>query len=275
MTLTQENAPAGLQPTEASMNEATSNSTSGSESTSMDTLYNLENMVVDGVLGTGRLLTRDELTDADVERFESRVDRSAGPDACHLWTAARTTDGYGHMWVGGRRKVRAHRVAYVLAYGVTPAGLVVRHRCDNPPCCNPAHLTLGSIRDNVHDTVERGRHVPCPGESHGRAKLTEADVNAMRRRARAGAKYVDLAAEYGVSDAVARDAVTGRKWKSASEPPVVEVRCQKRPWTPAEDAVVLATLDDPVKVVAARLGRTVSSVANRRAVLRRRQAVAA
>lgn len=172
-----------------------------------------------------------------------------------------------------RCRPRAHRVAYTISHGFIPAGLVVRHRCDNPPCCNPAHLTIGSVRDNVRDRDERGRHVP----SHGRAKLTEVDVNDMRRRARAGAKYVDLAAEYGVSDAVARDAVTGEAWKSASEPPVVEVRCQKRPWTPAEDAFVLATLDDPVKVVAARLGRTVSSVATRRAVHRRRarQAVTA
>lgn len=237
--------------------------------------WNLTDMIVDGALSTGeragKTFTRDDLTPADVERFESRVDRSAGPDACHEWTGSRQSKGYGRMWGSvSRRPVNAHRVAYVLAYGLIPAGLVVRHRCDNPPCCNPAHLTLGTQRDNVHDRDERDRQ--AQGESHGQAKLTVEAVNDMRRRARAGATYVELADEYGVETAAARLAIIGRWWKSATEPPVTTARAPRGPhraWTPAEDAVLF---DDPVKVVAERLDRTVSSVANRRHH-RRRQAV--
>lgn len=241
--------------------------------------WNLTDMIVDGKLGTGRLLTRDELTADQIERFESKVDRSAGDDACHLWQAGRDPLGYGHFRVG-KRRVSAHRITYALAFGFIPAGLVVRHRCDNPPCCNPAHLRIGTDADNNRDKAERGRCRPVTGEGNGMAKLTVEAVNDMRRRARAGASYVDLGAEYGVSDFAVWQAVTGRSWLSASEPPVVEVRCQKRPWSPEEDEVILATLDDPRDEVAERLDRSVTSVVSRRydlthgrVVLRTRQEV--
>lgn len=231
--------------------------------------WNLTDMVVDGVLGSGRAFSRDELTDTDVARFEARVDRSAGPDACHPWTGARTKKGHGQVGVC-RGRAQTHRVAYVVSHGFIPAGLVVRHRCDNPPCCNPAHLQLGTVRDNVRDAVERGQH--ATGERHGSAKLTEADVNDMRRRARQGVTGRELAREYGVARSVVHDAVTGRRWKSASEPPVKPRRACPRRWTPAEDAVVFE--GSPAEV-AERLGRSYDSVTTRRHALRARQGVAA
>lgn len=231
--------------------------------------WNLTDMVVDGKLGSGRAFSRDELPDTDVARFEARVDRSAGPDACHPWTGSGDSKGYGTVWIGGGH-VKAHRVAYVLAYGFVPAGLVVRHRCDNPPCCNPRHLTIGSVTDNVRDRTERGRcRVPI-GEEHYAARLTEDDVNSMRRRARQGASYAELGREYGTDQGNVRDAVTGHTWKSASEPPVTEARQTYRWWTEDEDAVILATFAEPAVDVAERLDRTVMSVNSRRRTLRRR-----
>ena len=239
----------------------------------MDTLYNLGDMVVDGVLTTGRALSRDELTPAGIERFEAKVDRDVVGDACHLWTGERTSNGYGRFDTGGRRRVRAHKVAYALAFGFVPAGLVVRHKCDTPLCCRPGHLTIGTQLQNMRDCVERGRQ--AQGEAAGNAKLTVDIVNDMRRRARRGASYADLAREYGVVIGRVHDACTGVTWKCAAEPPVNEVRRLKRPWTAGEDAFVLRTLDVPEKMVAASLGRSRRSVTSRRYTLRRRQAVAA
>lgn len=99
------------------------------------------------------------------ERFEANVDRSAGPDACHVWTASRNYRGYGQASIGGGKSGRAHRLAWELAHGSIPVGMWVLHKCDNPPCVNVAHLFLGTSQDNVDDRVAKGR--TARGNRHG------------------------------------------------------------------------------------------------------------
>lgn len=65
--------------------------------------------------------------------------------------------GHGLMWGNGKPAL-THRVAYEEAHGPIPSGEVVMHLCDNPACCNPDHLTLGTPKDNVHDAILKGRH---------------------------------------------------------------------------------------------------------------------
>lgn len=102
----------------------------------------------------------DRLAASPESRFWSRVDKSAGDDGCWLWTAARTR-GYGKINInglaGGRKGVPqwTHRVAWILTNG--PTDLCVLHACDNPPCCNPAHLFLGTRQDNAADRDAKGR----------------------------------------------------------------------------------------------------------------------
>jgi len=86
-------------------------------------------------------------TQAFKDRFWSRVVRSEG---CWEWTGANVR-GYGQISVGGRRRVYAHRASFELAHGPVPANKMVLHRCDNPPCCNPAHLYAGTAQDNTND----------------------------------------------------------------------------------------------------------------------------
>jgi hypothetical protein len=100
------------------------------------------------------------------ERLWGNVDKE--PDGCWVWKGTRNPKGYGRISVSGRQD-GTHRVAYRLAHGEIPDGLVVRHRCDNPPCINPAHLEVGTPADNSRDMVERGRmcnskvgHTHCP-----------------------------------------------------------------------------------------------------------------
>jgi hypothetical protein len=75
-----------------------------------------------------------------VERIDRFRDRSGGPLACWLWRGELDRDGYGSVNIGHGKHARAHRVAYEIAVGPIPEGLVIDHRCRNRPCCNPSHL---------------------------------------------------------------------------------------------------------------------------------------
>jgi hypothetical protein len=112
------------------------------------------------------------------QRFWARVD-IRGPDECWPWKAGkrRRAEGrdYGVVWFSGSRE-QAHRVAFFLTHGHWPEN--ARHQCDNPPCCNPAHVLDGNHADNMADKVERDRQVK--GTAVHRARLTEADVRAIR-----------------------------------------------------------------------------------------------
>lgn len=97
-------------------------------------------------------------SDFDAERFRAQVDYSGGPDACWPWTGHRDAAGYGKFQVGNRSRL-THRCAIALALGEVPRGKIVMHTCDNPSCCNPAHLRVGTQGDNMMDKVRKGRHV--------------------------------------------------------------------------------------------------------------------
>lgn len=92
------------------------------------------------------------------------VDQSTG---CWEWKAYCDKDGYG-VYSAGRKKTgtgRVHRNSWIGFHGEIPAGLMVLHRCDNTSCWNPAHLFLGTNRDNVRDMMEKGRH-PAQSQTH-------------------------------------------------------------------------------------------------------------
>lgn len=89
------------------------------------------------------------------DRFWPKVQRGEG---CWLWTGACDTYGYGLIrWRQRDRWDKAHRVSWIIASGPIPNGLCVLHKCDNPPCVNPAHLFLGTQADNMHDMKIKGR----------------------------------------------------------------------------------------------------------------------
>lgn len=93
------------------------------------------------------------------------------PDGCWRFTGE-TRYGYGYIHeTGSGRALRAHRVAYQLAYGPIPDELVVMHSCDVRACVNPAHLSLGTIADNNRDMRKKGRGADPP-PAGGRAGAT-------------------------------------------------------------------------------------------------------
>lgn len=119
---------------------------------------------------------------------------------CTLWLGGQNRNGYGYISIGGRT-VGAHRAAYELAHGTVPAGLVIRHHCDNPPCINPNHLTPGTRADNSHDMRIRGRQ-----GKRGTASITGAVrfevTRAQRDWLRAEKRRLGLPMEVIVSRAI-------------------------------------------------------------------------
>lgn len=142
------------------------------------------------------------------DRFWAKVDRQ-GPDDCWEWQGATSAFGHGDFPALGQHA--AHRVSYLLNVGPIPPGLFVLHRCDNPPCVNPAHLEVGTQLDNQRQMVARGRS--AVGERHGSASMTAAMVREARNRARGGEPIVDMADEFGVHRTTLREAVRGMTWR--------------------------------------------------------------
>jgi len=141
-----------------------------------------------------------------MDRFWSRVEKT---DSCWLWTGRvkSAKKPYGGFDIEGR-KVRAHRFSYELHFGPIPDGLCVCHTCDNPRCVNPDHLWLGTHQDNLADMVAKGRQ--ARGSGNGKAKLTEADVLAIRASSLGQRK---LGRIYGVTPQAISHIVHRKRWK--------------------------------------------------------------
>lgn len=164
----------------------------------------------------------------DGEAFWRRIAVSELAD-CWEWMGWRDTDGYGRVsqreaYEGGRY---AHRIAWMLTNGPMSPELCVCHTCDNPACCNPRHLWLGTNIQNIADRENKGRTARAErsgrqrhpdayprGSAHPSAKLREADIIAVRARYRdTDITAVELAAEYGVSRTSMQWILHGRTWR--------------------------------------------------------------
>lgn len=139
------------------------------------------------------------------------------PDECVEFQGAKhSTSGYAYGIVRHEGKTaRAHRVAYCQAHGLKLAdiaGRSVRHKCDNPPCINPAHLELGTHTDNMRDMAERGRNRQPKGTGNARAKLTEQQVRDVRAMLAAGFSQRRVAADFCIDSSVVCRINTRKIW---------------------------------------------------------------
>lgn len=148
------------------------------------------------------------------ELFWRNVDKR-GPDECWEWKRARNSSGYGRLG-----STAAHRVAWHLTNGQIPDGMYICHHCDNPPCCNPAHLFCGTQTDNMQDAKAKNRfdrrngHVWGPGldELHPLAPPTyknvrsDVEIDDLIDRSWAaavdGTRYPHVTYERGVLEAI-------------------------------------------------------------------------
>jgi hypothetical protein len=170
----------------------------------------------------------DSLDPAHVaSRFWSKVVWTEG---CWEWRGPRDENGYGRLMIKRADEPDqvkawsprlAHRVSWQINRGPISDGLCVLHRCDNPPCVNPEHLFLGTMKDNTADMMAKKRdgarthpeRVPR-GESHGRAKLTSAQVVDIRAQAAAGTPMPSIAQAFCISNTHAHYIVKRKVWRS-------------------------------------------------------------
>ena len=129
----------------------------------------------------------------DEEKYWNNV-KTTAPSECWRWQARTDHDGYGIYYDLGKHH-RAHRVAYLIKTGNSPE--VVMHLCDEPACCNPAHLAGGSQRENMRDRNRKDRQ--AKGSRNGRAKLCAEEVEEIRKRYESEAtSYRKLGDAYGL-----------------------------------------------------------------------------
>ena len=174
------------------------------------------------------------------ERLKKNV-KVVPETGCWEWQGHRTPKGYGRTDVQGRKE-GTHRWAYALYNCVEiPTGMQVCHSCDNPPCCNPAHLRLGTQGDNIRDAAAKSRLLTgdangarrhperlARGDANGsrkhpesrkrgseqkNARVSEADIPAIRSRRKAGETLSAIAKTYGVSLQTIWRISKGESWK--------------------------------------------------------------
>ncbi len=135
---------------------------------------------------------------------------------CLVFKGQISAKGYGRIKVEGKLKA-AHRVMYAIHNGEIPDGMVVMHKCDNPPCVNINHLLLGTQADNVRDMHLKNRAVFNRGQNHQNCKLSAEQIKTIR------ARYVPydrknstraISEDYGVSNETIKQIIQGKHWSS-------------------------------------------------------------
>jgi hypothetical protein len=124
---------------------------------------------------------------------------------------------YGRFYITAKQPIAAHRYAYLIYNGITVIenNLLVLHKCDNPRCCNPNHLYLGTQKENARDREERNRGNRPVGSKQYNAKLSEELVKQIRlERKEKRTTYLAFAKRYNVSPSTIDAAINGRRWKS-------------------------------------------------------------
>jgi hypothetical protein len=149
------------------------------------------------------------ITEEDEARFWEKVEFS--DNGCWLWKAATVHNGYGAFGLGGK-VYRAHRVAFELAHGPIPNGLLILHKCDNRRCVRHDHLSAGTAKENTADMLAKGR------ETHGEqvwcAKITYEIAQAIRQeRAEGQLTLSQLAVKYGTNTTSVFRIVHGTLWR--------------------------------------------------------------
>lgn len=150
----------------------------------------------------------------------SKVDKR-GDDECWPWIGYKNNDGYGRVQINDWQYY-AHRVIYNLVYPgiidirapkLTDEKGFLLHTCDNPSCCNPKHLWVGTHRDNMEDKVKKNRQKRFPTDSGPRCKLTMTQAREARQLRKEGISTRELALRFGLSLPSMKTLLAGKSYK--------------------------------------------------------------
>lgn len=141
------------------------------------------------------------------QRFWAKVEKTP---TCWIWHGAQAGGGYGICTIGGKN-YSAHRLSWEWANGKpVPTGQVLLHKCDQPLCVNPEHLTPGTQQNNVSDRVNKGRS--ARGKDNGRARLKKKDVKRIKSLRNKGWTESAIAKLFGVGRSTISNILHGRTW---------------------------------------------------------------
>jgi len=149
------------------------------------------------------------------DRFYSKLDIK-GPEECWEFKGS-NRDGYGQLKMTKSRKIiGATHVSYMIYNSIKsiPKGMHVCHKCDNPPCCNPAHLFLGTAKDNSNDKISKGRakYADQSGKNNGNSVLTEKQIKLIIQQIKSGKTNVSIAKSFGVTHSMISSIRLGKSW---------------------------------------------------------------
>jgi hypothetical protein len=142
------------------------------------------------------------------------------PNGCWEWQLGKDKDGYGYLRTKWRTD-RVHRVVYRLTKG-SPNGAWVLHTCDNPCCCNPEHLFLGTSVDNAKDRAEKGRSYRPIGELAPQAKLNEQQIKEIRLLEELGYKKQVIKKFFKISDSLLHYILKRHTWRHVKPFSIIE-----------------------------------------------------
>lgn len=130
---------------------------------------------------------------------------------CWIWPGVKSGHGYGII-KKGKRYIGAHRLIYEGVHGEIPEGMIVCHKCDNPPCINPRHLFMGTPADNMRDMINKGRQINLTGENHGMSKLTNKIVLDIIKRKNSGHSVRKIARDLNIKQSTVMNVWCGTAW---------------------------------------------------------------
>lgn len=148
--------------------------------------------------------------------YWKNVVKGVGEDDCWSWSG-HSHKGYGRVCIDYKYK-QAHRVSWELHFGPIPEGMLVCHKCDNPPCTNPKHLFIGSHLDNNDDKISKGRSAPQHGENNPSAKANAALIIKIFEMKKSGMRNCDISREVGLGQVVVCQILKRDRWKHVEIP---------------------------------------------------------
>jgi hypothetical protein len=132
---------------------------------------------------------------------------------CWKWKKMPLPNGYNRLLVRDKTFFLAHRVSWMITYGLIPKNTFILHKCDNPGCTNPEHLFLGTPKDNSQDMIKKGRHNPNKGQLHYNVKLKDENVIKIKELISQGISQNKLGKMFNVSPSAIQNIADGKTWK--------------------------------------------------------------